>query len=133
MTRVVAVSLVCAMAAAPGASAGRARTLSVFASFESDGQPASQAVVPTAAQLSVSVAGKPATVESVSRVTARASILLLVDLTWTVTRGEHPAQAAAIAHLTSRLVPRMRLGLYSVSRPHSWHGQGASPLARARR
>jgi hypothetical protein len=109
MTRVVAVSLVCAMAAAPGPSAGRARTLSVWASFESEGRSASQAVAPTAAQLSVSVAGKPATVESVSRVNARASILLLVDLTWTVTRGEHPAQAAAIAHLTADL-PRMAFG-----------------------
>jgi hypothetical protein len=106
MTRVVAVSLVCAMAAVPGHPVERARTVSVLASFESDGQPVSQAVVPTAAQLSVSIAGKPATVESVSRVTARASILLLVDLTWTVTRGEHPAQAAEIGHLKRGLVPR---------------------------
>jgi hypothetical protein len=78
----------------------------VFASFESDGHPVSQAAAPTAAQLSVSVAGKPAAVVSVSPVTARANILLLVDLTWTVTRGEHPAQAAAIAHLKRGLVPR---------------------------
>ena len=105
MTRVVAVSLVCAMAAAPGSSAGIARTLSVFVSFESDGRPPSLAVVPTRAQLSVVIDGKPATIESVSRVDARASILLLVDLTWTATRGDHPAQAAATAHLKSGLVP----------------------------
>ena len=105
MTRIVALSLLCAVAAAAGPSAGRARTLSVLASFESDGRPASQAVVPTRAQLSVAIDGKPATVESVSRVNARANILLLVDLTWTATRGEHPAQAAAIAYLKRGLVP----------------------------
>ena len=105
MTRVLAVSLLCAIAAAPGNRVERARTVSVFASFESTGRPASQAVTPTAAQLSVSVAGKPAIVESISRVNDRAGILLVVDLTWTTTRGDHPAQAAATAHLKADLPP----------------------------
>ena len=76
MTRVVGLSLLCAIAAPPGHPLERARTISVFASFESDGQLASQVVAPTRAQLSVLLDGKPATVD-ISRVSARASILLL--------------------------------------------------------
>ena len=100
MTRFVAALFAGAIAVATGfASPGPRATVSVFASFESDGQRPPQPLVPTREHLSVLLDGKPVVVESVSPVNVRASILLLVDLTWTTTRGHHPAQAADVAHL----------------------------------
>jgi hypothetical protein len=63
-------------------------------------------VAPTREQLLVSLDEKPVAVESVARVTTPASILLLVDLTWTVTRGHHPGQDAATTQLRANL-PRI--------------------------
>jgi hypothetical protein len=73
--------------------------VSVFASFEKGDRTGWRPTEPAREALSVSLDGKPAEIVDVTPVTSRASILLLVDLTWSTTRGEHPGYSPEIDHL----------------------------------
>ena len=99
MTRLAIVLAGCALAGAWGSGSQEPRVVSVFASFEKDGRTGWVLTEPARGQVSVSLDGKPAAIVEVSRVPTRASVLLLVDLTWSTTRGEHPGQSPEVDHL----------------------------------
>lgn len=98
MTRTALATILAAIATTfggPAARTERVATASVYVSAERADAAGSFVDGLTARDFHVALDGHDALVESAVPVTAPASVLLLVDLTWSVTRGDHPENASA--------------------------------------
>jgi hypothetical protein len=99
MTRVAVMLVACLVATVTASTVAQSGSLiSVFVSFEKDGRTGAE-LSDSGDLLAASLDGKPLEILHVSRVNAGASVLLLVDLTWTTTRGHHPGHDPNVDHL----------------------------------
>src|SRR5262245_4493800 len=110
MKRVAVMFMACVVATVTASTVAQsASVVSVFASFEKDGRTGAELSGSAADLVAASLDGRAVEILQVSRVKAGVSVLLLVDLTWTTTRGYHPGHDPNVDHL-KRGLAKMEMG-----------------------